>query len=77
MDVVVGGGLAGLSAAAFLARAGRDVTVLEKAAAPGGRARTLDRDGYRLNLGAHALYRAGVGMAVLPPSICDTYFVAS
>ena len=36
--IVVGGGLGGLTAAAFLARSGCPVTVLERAAAPGGRA---------------------------------------
>ena len=35
------------------------MVVLEKAAAPGGRAATRDRDGYYFNLGPHALYRAG------------------
>jgi phytoene dehydrogenase-like protein len=63
--VVVGGGLAGLAAAAYLGRAGRRVTVLEAAAAPGGRARSATRDGYTLNLGPHALYRKGAGARVL------------
>ncbi|HWP66899.1 MAG TPA: FAD-dependent oxidoreductase, partial [Candidatus Limnocylindria bacterium] len=63
--VVVGGGLAGLAAAATAARAGVPVTVLEKAAAPGGRAATQVRDGVCLNQGPHALYRGGAGMAVL------------
>src|SRR5687768_13347758 len=38
--VVVGAGLAGLSAAVHLQGTGRQVTVLEKADAPGGRAGT-------------------------------------
>ena len=56
--VIVGGGLSGLIAATTLARAGESVVVLEKSA-PGGRAATRERSGYRFNLGPHALYRAG------------------
>ncbi|MFT3768536.1 MAG: FAD-dependent oxidoreductase [Minicystis sp.] len=63
--VVIGGGLAGLAAAAYAARAGQRVTVLEKAKATGGRAATHDRDGYRMNLGPHALYRGGPATSVL------------
>jgi phytoene dehydrogenase-like protein len=63
--IVVGAGLAGLAAAAYLARAGCRVMVVEKAEAPGGRARTRTLDGFHFNLGAHALYRGGPGAAVL------------
>jgi phytoene dehydrogenase-like protein len=63
--VVVGGGLAGLATAAYLARAGRGVTILERAAAAGGRAQTTAAGGYRMNLGPHALYRGSTGAAVL------------
>ena len=63
--IVVGGGLAGLTAAAFLARSGCAVTVLERAGAPGGRAATRETNGFYLNLGAHALYRGGHGSRVL------------
>lgn len=62
--VVIGGGLAGL-AAAFLARAGRAVILYEKSRALGGRARTMERDGFALNLGPHALYRKGAGAPIL------------
>jgi phytoene dehydrogenase-like protein len=41
--IVVGGGLAGLAASAYLAREGRDVVLVEKAAAVGGRARAAIR----------------------------------
>ena len=57
--VVVGGGLAGLGAALYLARAGRTVTLFEKRQQLGGRAVTNLRHGFRFNLGAHALYRHG------------------
>src|SRR5262245_57661612 len=63
--VVVGAGLAGLSAAAYLARAGGSVTVLGKASASGGRARTREQDGFFFNVGPHALFRAGEGLQVL------------
>jgi phytoene dehydrogenase-like protein len=62
--IVVGAGLAGLTAAATARRAAGRVMVLE-AHLPGGRARTTVREGFTLNLGAHALTRGGVGMAVL------------
>jgi phytoene dehydrogenase-like protein len=57
--IVVGGGLAGLTAAALVARAGRSVTLLEQATSIGGRAATQVRQGVHFNLGAHALYRRG------------------
>ncbi len=62
--IVVGAGLAGLAAAETARRAGAKVLVLE-AHQPGGRARTVERDGFTLNMGAHALYRNGAGTKVL------------
>jgi phytoene dehydrogenase-like protein len=63
--IVVGAGVAGLTAAARLARADKQVTVLEKASHPGGRAATRVKDGYHLNLGPHALYVGGAATRLL------------
>jgi len=49
--VVIGSGFAGLSTACFLAKAGFAVTVLEKQATPGGRARQLIQDGFMFDIG--------------------------
>ncbi|MSO38563.1 MAG: FAD-dependent oxidoreductase [Acidimicrobiia bacterium] len=54
--VVIGGGIAGLAAAASAERSGADVTVLDARGSP-GRARTQLVDGFLLNQGAHALWR--------------------
>ena len=56
---VVGGGVAGLTAACYLARAGLEVTVFEKASSLGGRAATRESDGFMFNRGIHALYTSG------------------
>jgi phytoene desaturase len=49
--VVVGAGFGGLSAACYLADAGADVRVLERNDQLGGRASTLERDGFRFDMG--------------------------
>jgi len=49
--VIVGSGFAGLSAASFMARAGWKVTVIEKNATPGGRARQLKEQGFTFDMG--------------------------
>lgn len=59
---VIGAGWAGLTAALELARAGRKVLLFEAAAFPGGRARTLDVDGVRLDNGQHILLGACRGV---------------
>ena len=49
--VVVGAGLAGLATALRLRGAGREVTVVERAPGPGGRAGRVQRAGYALDTG--------------------------
>ncbi|MFF1370475.1 phytoene desaturase family protein [Streptomyces virginiae] len=53
--VVVGAGLAGLSAALHLLGAGRHVTLIERDTRPGGRAGLIQRDGYRFDTGPTVL----------------------
>ncbi|UFR06678.1 phytoene desaturase [Streptomyces sp. Go40/10] len=53
--VVVGAGLAGLSAALHLLGSGRRVTVVERDTLPGGRAGRLDLGGYRIDTGPTVL----------------------
>ncbi len=63
--VVVGAGLAGLTAAAFVAAAGHRVTVYERRGRLGGRATTDERNGFLFNQGPHALYNSGPAESVL------------
>lgn len=62
---VVGGGLAGLTAAAVAARAGATVLLLDARNDLGGRARTAVHHGFHFNEGPHALYKASDGAKVL------------
>ena len=58
---IVGAGYAGMAAAVSLAERGVQVTVLESAAVPGGRARRVESQGHALDNGQHILigaYRA-------------------
>ncbi len=63
--IVIGGGLAGLTAASYLGRAGYRTLVLERSAKLGGRAITREKAGFHFNVGPHALYREGEGCRVL------------
>jgi phytoene dehydrogenase-like protein len=56
---VIGGGLAGLTAAITCAEGGADVTLFEAHEELGGRARSTDAP-YKANLGPHAIYAGGV-----------------
>ena len=60
--VVVGGGLAGLTAAVQLGRVGIPAMLFHDAAELGGRARTDSRSGFHLNFGPHRLYERGAAV---------------
>src|SRR5258708_3105275 len=62
---IVGGGMAGLTAATYLARAGKTVTLFEKAGNLGGRGATSNHDGYLFNRGIHGIYTGGATEEVL------------
>jgi len=55
---VIGGGYAGFAAAVTLARGGAKVTLFESSRVLGGRARVVDKDGYRVDNGQHILLGA-------------------
>ncbi len=63
--IVIGSGFAGLSAASFLAKAGHSVTLLEKNATPGGRARQLIENGFTFDMGPSFYWM---------PDVFDRYF---
>lgn len=62
---IIGGGIAGLTAATFAARAGHSVILLEKDSHGGGRATTQVVQGFHFNQGPHALYAGGHGIEIL------------
>lgn len=73
--MVIGGGLAGLAAAIECVERGVPVELREATGKLGGRARSLERDGFITNQGPHALYLKGPGhrwleqRGLLPPLV--------
>lgn len=63
--LVIGAGFAGLAAATSLADKGYDVTILEKNALPGGRARVFQADGFTFDMGPSWYWM---------PDVFETYF---
>lgn len=53
---ILGGGIAGLTAARELLARGRKVVLIEKDAEVGGLARTIERDGFRFDIGGHRFH---------------------
>lgn len=49
--IVIGAGFSGISSAAYLAKEGYQVTVIEKNSSPGGRARSFTQNGFTYDMG--------------------------
>jgi all-trans-retinol 13,14-reductase len=63
--VVVGGGAAGLTAAAYAARAGRSVALFERQARLGGLVQSVNREGFVFDMGLRAVENAGIVLPML------------
>ena len=49
--IIIGSGFSSISASCYLAKAGYEVTILEKNSSVGGRARLLNKDGFKFDIG--------------------------
>ena len=58
--IVVGGGIAGLTAAAYLTRAGRSTLLCEQASELGGLVGTIERQGFFFDIGIRAFENSGI-----------------
>jgi phytoene dehydrogenase-like protein len=75
--LVVGGGIAGLTATAYLARAGQKVLLIEKNKECGGLVNTFTVDGFSFDAGVRALEDAGIILPMLKDLGIDLQFVKS
>ena len=73
--IIVGGGVAGLTAAAYLARAGYATLLCEKQAVCGGLVNTFERDGFVYDGGIRALENSGILFPMLRDLGLDIAFV--
>ena len=59
-SIIVGGGMAGLTCAAYLAKEGRSVLLVEKNRECGGLVNTFSHNGFRFDSGIRAFENAGI-----------------
>lgn len=67
--IILGAGLAGLSAGSLLSRSGANVTLVERDPAVGGLARTIEHNGFRFDLGGHRFHTDNRGVEKLVRSV--------
>jgi len=75
--IVVGGGMAGLTAAAYLARAGRTVLLCEKEQRTGGLVGSFERGGFVFDGGIRAIENSGIVFPMLRQLGIDIELVPS
>ena len=75
--IVVGGGMAGLTASAFAARAGHSVLLCDKEAVLGGLIHSFVRDGFTWDAGIRALEDSGIILPMLESLGIPVEFVRS
>ena len=75
--IVVGGGIAGLTAAAYIARAGQNVLLIERQHKVGGLVQTFERDGIYFDGGLRSIENSGIVFPMLKQLGIDIEFTKS
>jgi phytoene dehydrogenase-like protein len=75
--IVVGGGIAGLTAAAYLAKAGQSVVLFERQAKVGGLVQTFERNGIYFDGGLRSIENSGIVFPMLKQLGIDIEFYKS
>ncbi len=75
--IVVGGGIAGLTSAAYLSRSGAKTLLIEKNEEVGGLVSSFERDGFLFDAGVRALIDAGIILPMLRDLNIKLEFVKS
>ncbi|MBK8491515.1 MAG: NAD(P)/FAD-dependent oxidoreductase [Saprospirales bacterium] len=75
--IIVGGGIAGLTAAAYLARAGQSVALFEKQAKAGGLVQSFVRNGVLFDAGLRSIENSGIVFPMLKQLGIEIEFVRS
>lgn len=75
--IIVGGGIAGLTSAVYLARSGKKILLVEKNQEFGGLVNSFERDGFVFDAGVRAILNAGVVLTMLKDLDIHLDFVPS
>ena len=73
--IIVGGGIAGLTAAAFMCKSGRNVLLCEKENNVGGLIGSFDYNGFIFDAGIRAMENSGVLLPMLKKLGLDIEFI--